>query len=243
MLRVIIFDFDGILVDSEPLIMKLTQAMAAKEGWTLTEEDYYRNYLALDDRGIIERLYRTHGRPVDPVRRDELLEWKSRIYQEAIRDGLPPMPGAIEFVRRMATRFPLAIASGSLRAEVEYLLQKLGLREKFAVLVTAEECKRSKPDPEVFLKALAGLQRLAAFRPKPASAGDPAGRPYAPLRATECLAVEDAPAGVSAAHAAGMRCLALTHSRPPEELVQADWVCREFADVDFEKIRAAFDES
>ncbi len=243
MLRAMIFDFDGVLVDSEPLIMKLTQAMAAKEGWTLTEEDYYRNYLALDDRGIIEHLYRSHGRRVGPARRDELLQWKSRVYQEAIRNGLPPLPGAIEFVRRMATQFPLAIASGSLRDEVEYLLRKLGLREKFAVLVTAEDCKRSKPDPEVFLKALAGLQQLPALRPEPAPAADPASRPCAPLRATECLAIEDAPAGVEAAHAAGMRCLALAHSCPPEELVQADWVCRKFADVDFEKIRAALGET
>ena len=61
MLHAIIFDFDGIIVNSEPLIVKLTQQMAALEGWTVTEEEYYRDYLALDDRGIIEHLFRTHG--------------------------------------------------------------------------------------------------------------------------------------------------------------------------------------
>lgn len=227
MLRALIFDFDGILVDSEPLILKLTQEMAAKEGWTVTEEEYYRHYLALDDRGVIEHLYQSHGRPVDPHRREELIAWKARAYEEIIRDGLPAMPGAIEFVRKVAAQLPLAIASGSLRVEIEHLLRKLGLRKNFAVLATADDCERSKPDPEVFLKALAKLQQSPAFGEKP-------------LCAAECLAIEDAPLGVVAAQAAGMKCLALTHSRPLEELQHADWVCREFADVDFEAIGAAF---
>ena len=101
MLRAIIFDFDGIIVNSEPLIVKLTQQMAGLEGWTITEEEYYRDYLALDDRGIVEHLFRSQGRSVDRARRDELIEWKTRAYWEAIRDGLPSFPDAIEFVRNL----------------------------------------------------------------------------------------------------------------------------------------------
>jgi HAD superfamily hydrolase (TIGR01509 family) len=227
LLRAVIFDFDGILVDSEPIIMRLTQQMAAQEEWIISEEEYYRDYLALDDRGIIERLYSTHNRPVNRARRDELIAWKARAYGEIIREGLPPMPGAVEFVGKVAGRFPLAIASGSLREEIEHLLAKLGLREEFAVLATADDCERSKPDPEVFLIALARLQQLPAFREKP---------PHA----AECLVIEDAPAGVEAAHAAGMKCLALAHSRALDELRHADWVCREFAEVDLERIAASF---
>jgi phosphoglycolate phosphatase/beta-phosphoglucomutase len=114
-----------------------------------------------------------------------------------------------------------------LRSEIEHLLGKLGLREKFAALATADDCAQSKPDPEVFLKALARLQELPVF-------------PSSPLTAAECLAIEDAPLGVVAAHAAGMKCLALAHSRPMEELRHADWVHREFVDVDFEEIVASF---
>lgn len=227
LLRAVIFDFDGILVDSEPLILKLTQQMAAKEGWTITEEDYFRHYLALDDRGIVEHLYRSHGRPVDPTRRDELVAWKSRAYRDLIRDGLPPFPGSIEFVRKAAAQFPLAIASGSLREEIEHLLRKIGLREMFAVLATAEDCQRSKPDPEVYFKALAGLEQLSTFEEEP-------------LGARECLAIEDAPGGVEAAHTAGLKCLALAHSRPAEELRHAEWVCRGFEEVDFARIALGF---
>jgi HAD superfamily hydrolase (TIGR01509 family) len=227
LLRAIVFDFDGIVVDSEPIIMRLTQQMAAQEGWEISEKEYYRDYLAFDDRGIIEHLYLTHKRPLNRARRDELIAWKARAYGEIIRDGLPPMPGAVEFVRKVAARFPLAIASGSLRDEIEHLLDKLGLRDSFAVLATADDCERSKPNPEVFLKALARLQRLPQFQDSN-------------LRAAECLVIEDAPAGVEAAHAAGMRCLALTHSRALEELRLAEWVCAEFAEVNLDRIAAAF---
>lgn len=227
LLRALIFDFDGTIVNSEPLILKMTQTLATQEGWSVSEEKYYREYLALDDRGIIEHLYQSHGRPIDHARREELLAWKVRAYAEFIRDGLPAIPGAVEFIRQAAEHFTLAIASGSLRSEIEYLLGKLGLRDKFAALATADDCERSKPDPAVYLKALERLRGLPGFQKEP-------------LEAAHCLAIEDAPLGVIAAHAAGIKCLALTNSRPSQELQQADWVAHRFADVDLEKIRLDF---
>lgn len=231
MLRALIFDFDGVIVDSEPAIFELVNQIALKEGWTITEEEYYRDCLALDDRGIVEHLYRTHGRVLSPARRDELVRWKAKAYAGVIRAGLPPEPGAIEFVRRVAGQFPLAIASGSFRGEVESLLEAIGLREQFQVLATAEDFEKSKPDPTVFLRALDGLNRLPAFQKAPG---------HATLAARECITLEDAPAGIEAAHAAGMQCLALAHTRPIEDLRRADWTARGFAEVDIQKIQAAF---
>jgi HAD superfamily hydrolase (TIGR01509 family) len=230
LLRALIFDFDGVLVDSEPLIFKLTQEMAAMEGWEVTEEEYYRDYLALDDRGIVEHLYRSHSRPVEAARRDELVAWKGRAYAQLIRDGLPPLPGAVEFVREAARKYPLAIASGSLRSEIEHLLDKLGLRNAFQVLVTADDCEKSKPSPEAYIKARRGLGKLAAFD-------------SAPLEARECLAIEDAPFGVVAAHAAGIKCLALAHSRPARELGHADWVIERFSQANLETYVRAFEKA
>jgi beta-phosphoglucomutase len=201
--------------------------MAAQEGWTLSEEEYYRDYLALDDRELIAHLYRAHGRSISSVQRDELLAWKARAYEKIIHDGLPPIPGAAAFVLSAAQHFPLAIASGSLREEIEHLLGKLGLREKFAVLATADDCEHSKPDPEIYLKALTRLRELPELYEPPLEAG-------------ECLAIEDAPLGVVAAQAAGMKCLALAHSRPQAELQHADWVAHEFAGVNLERIRSSF---
>lgn len=227
MLRAIIFDFDGVIVDSEPLIMELTQRMAEREGWALSAEEYYRHYLALDDRGIVDTLYSSHGQPVNAAHRDELLRWKAETYLKAIRDGLPAIPGAPEFVRQCAGRYPLAIASGSLRAEVEHLLEKLALRAEFAVLSTADDCERSKPHPCSYLIALRGLQALKVFREDG-------------LQASECLAVEDAPAGIEAAHAAGMKCMALAQSRPAPELSHAEWVFPTFGEARLDDIAKGF---
>lgn len=227
MLRAVIFDFDGIIVDSEPLILKLTQEMASLEGWSVSDEEYYRDYLALDDRGIIEHLYASHGRSLDTARRDELVAWKARRYEDIIRDGLPALPGAVDFVMGLSRRCTLAIASGSLYVEIHHLLVKLGLREKFSVLATADDCRRSKPDPEVYLLALSRLRQLPVFGERP-------------LKPEECLAIEDAPLGATAAKAAGLKCLALTHSRPAAELRHADWIASEFAGVDMPAISASF---
>jgi HAD superfamily hydrolase (TIGR01509 family) len=228
MLRALIFDLDGVLVDSEPLIFELTRQMALQEGWTLSREEYFRDFLALDDRGIIEHLYESHGRALNLARRDELVQWKFHAYAEAIRDGLPVMPGAAEFVRKVAEKYPLAIASGSLRSEVEHLLVKSGLREKFLLLVTAEDTERSKPDPQIFVKAVAGLNRLPMFR-------------EIPLLASQCLAIEDAPAGVRSAQGAGMKCLAIAHSRPATELDHANFLVRGFAEIRIDDLEKAFE--
>jgi len=227
LLRAIVFDFDGVIVDSENLIFRLTQEMAAQEGWTVSEDEYFREYLALDDRGIIEHLFRSHGREPDAKRRDELIAWKFNAYQKIIRDGLPPISGAVDFVRSAAVQYPLAIASGSLRVEIEHLLSKLGLRECFSVLAAADDCEHSKPNPEVYFQALARLRELPLFN-------------ETPLLACECLAIEDAPLGVVAAQRAGMRCLGLAHSRPREELAHANWLCGNFDEVDLNKIAAEF---
>ncbi len=228
MLRALIFDFDGVLVDSEPLIFELTRQMALQEGWTLSREEYFRDYLALDDRGIIEHLYESHGRALNLARRDEIVQWKFHAYAEAIRDGLPVMPGAAEFVSKVAEKYPLAIASGSLRSEVEHLLVKTGLREKFLLLVTAEDTEKSKPDPQIFVKAVAGLNRLSMFR-------------EIPLLASHCLAIEDAPAGVRSAQGAGMKCLAIAHSRPATELDHANFLVRGFAEIRIDDLEKAFE--
>jgi beta-phosphoglucomutase len=228
LLRALIFDFDGIIVDSEPIIMKLTQEMAAKEGWTVSQEEYYRDYLALDDRSIVEHLYSSHGRSIDPQRCEELVNWKSRVYEKIIENGLPTMPGAVDFVRQAAGNYLLAIASGSVRAEILHLLGKLSLRDHFRIIASADDCERSKPDPEVYLKALAGLKTLPEFK-------------ATQLLPSDCLAIEDAPGGIEAAHGAGIKCLGLAHSRSLDKLADADWVFGGFEEVNLDAIAREFE--
>ncbi len=225
MLEAIIFDFDGVIVDTEPAILGVFQELAQREGLTLTEEDYFADYLALHDRDLIRRLFHAQGHRLSEERFKELLAWKSRRYREVIQDGLPPLPGAVEFIGRVGPRFPLAIATGSIRPEVVHLLDKLNLTEKFPVLVSADEFGPSKPDPECFRMALERLRK------------QPSG---AALQAGDCLVIEDSPAGLEGAHRAGMKCLGLAHSRPLEELAEADWRAQGYGEIHWEDILAAF---
>ena len=141
---------------------------------------------------------------------------------------LPTLPGAVDFVRQAAKTYPLAIASGSARSEIEHLLEKLGLRDLFRVIASADDCTRSKPDPEVYLKALTGMNTLPEFQ-------------QSPLLASECLAIEDAPGGIEAARAAGIRSMGLAHSRATESLTHADWVFSGFEEVDLAAIAKEFE--
>lgn len=227
MLRALIFDFDGIIVDSEPIVLRLTREIAAQEGWQVSEEEYYRDYLALDDRSIVEHLYASHGQAIDPARINELVAEKGRKYGEIIKDGLPAMPGVVDFVRQASQSYILAIATGSFRSEIEHLLAKLELRGNFRAFATADDCTHSKPDPEVYLKALARLAELPEFQAHP-------------LQPAECLSIEDAPGGIQAAHAAGLKCLALAHSRPLDELHHAEWLFKGFNEIRMEEIARAF---
>ena len=166
--------------------------------------------------------------PADQAKIAELVAWKFHTYAAIIENGLPPIPGVVEFVTQAAETLPLAIASGSLRSEIEHLLRKAGLRGKFAALATADDVERSKPAPDVYLKSLEKLAELPYLQsPR--------------LKAFECLAIEDAPAGIRAAQAAGMKCLALANSRPIEELRHADWIYHAMSDIDLKVIRKAFD--
>ena len=128
-------------------------------------------------------------------------------------------------MRHAAGRYPLVIASGSMRHEIEYLLGKLNLRDAFAAVCSAEDTERSKPDPGIYVCALERLQRL------PVCSGNA-------LQASECLSIEDAPAGVRASHAAGIKCVALTHSRPSGDLFHADAYFRSFPEIDLESLHS-----
>ena len=227
MLGAIIFDFDGIIVDTEPTIYQVFREMAEREGWPLSEQEYFGRYLALHDRALIHDLFESHGRKLRPGRLEELMQWKTGRYMERVKDGLPALPGAVEFIEKVSAQYPLAIATGSIRQEVEHLLKKLDLLPKFPILISADQFGPSKPDPECFLMALELLRKL------PGTAGNG-------LKAAYCLVIEDSPAGVDGAHRAGMKCLGLAHSCPLEQLAEADWRAQGYEELDWEAIVRRF---
>ena len=208
MLRAVIFDFNGIIVDDEPIHFELFQRVLKEEGIKLTEADYYARYLGCDDRGAFTTAYREHGRALSPSKLAQLIERKAAYYQEDIKSKMRVFPGVQTVVPHLAQKLPLAIASGALRNEIEIILSSMGLLAHFRAIVSAEDVDRGKPDPEIFLKALAQLNAALISNP--------------PISAAECLVIEDSKEGIRGARRAGMKCLAVTNSHPAELLDEAD---------------------
>jgi len=211
-LKAIIFDFNGVIVDDEPLHLELFRKVMAEEGLTLTDEDYHEKYLGYDDRGCFTAALSDLGKPessADAAYIDQLIARKADYYHQTIEQRLLLFPGVIELIRLVESRYPLAIASGALRSEIELVLARGGIGDAFGIIVAAEDVTVCKPDPEGYLKALDGLRSFNGM---------------AGLQPADCLVIEDSIAGVEAARRAGMRCLAVTNSYRAEELGHADWI-------------------
>jgi len=206
-LRAVVFDFDGVIVDSEPLHFSLFRRLLGEEGIVLTREQYDAIYLGMDDRECFTEALTRHGKTAALPRVPELIERKSALLMSTIADHVPLLPGAVDFVRALATSFPLAICSGALRREIEAMLKQAGILSCFVGIISAEDVSHGKPNPEGFTKALALLNRTQ--------------NPAPPIAPASCLAIEDSLAGIEAARAAGMRCLAVANSYPAAALKQA----------------------
>jgi len=210
MLRAVIFDFNGIIVDDEPIHFELFQRVFAEEGIPLTKDAYYARYLGFDDRGAFSFGYHEHKRPLSQQKLAELVERKALYYQEAIRNHVAIFPGVKKLVADLAQSLPLAVASGALRNEIETILRTANLIHHFNVIISAEDVERGKPEPDIFLKALAALN---------AHNGNA-------IQASECVVIEDSKEGIKGARRAGIKCLAVTNSHPAELLIDADAVVR-----------------
>ena len=157
MLKAIIFDFNGVILDDEPLHFAAMRDAVADLGIRLTREDYWNKYLPFDDTECLETVCRDHSFELNEATRREALARKARNYQQQLRGGFPLFPGAAQLVQAAAGRYPLALASGARRTEIESALESTGLRRYFTVIVAAEDFVLGKPNPESFLLALEWL--------------------------------------------------------------------------------------
>jgi beta-phosphoglucomutase len=218
MLQAVIFDFNGIIVDDEPIHYRLFQKVLGEEGIVLTEEAYYARYLGFDDRGAFTTAFRESQRLLDEAKLDELIARKAVYYQNAIRSQVAIFPGVVNLVAALADNVPLAVASGALRHEIKTILATAGLLDRFRAIVSAEDVERGKPEPDIFLKALAALNDESEE----------------PLQPANCVVIEDSKEGVRGARRAGMKCLAVTNSHPPELLGEANVIVKSLEDVSLE---------
>jgi HAD superfamily hydrolase (TIGR01509 family) len=226
MLRALIFDFDGVIADAEPVHMRAFQEVLGEEGLSLSRQEYYDKYLALDDKTFFRTALKDKGRDFDQKVIENLMARKSNYYDRLIKEEIVILPGVTDFVRNAAQRYRLAIGSGALRHEIEFILDHAGIKGMFRVITSAEDVENCKPAPDVFIKALERINDNS--RPEPG------------IKPDECLVIEDSIAGIKAARAAGMKCLAVTNSYSAERLSQADMVVRSLEDVKMEDLEKLF---
>ncbi len=208
MTDILLLDFNGVVVDDEPIHYAALRDLLAIERITIDETDYRAHFLGIDDRACIREAFRRAGRPLAPDAVGSLAARKAAWYAESARGGIPLVPGVARFVREAAATARLAIVSGALRAEVTAGLAHAGLADAFPVVICAEDVGAGKPDPEGYRMAAA---RLADGQDT--------------LRA---VVLEDSLPGIAAARALGAGCVAFTTSHPAAELSGADRVWRSF---------------
>jgi beta-phosphoglucomutase-like phosphatase (HAD superfamily) len=189
-LRAIVFDFDGVLANSEPLHFQAFRDVLAVEGLPLSERDYYDQYLGFDDVGV----FRAVG--VETTRIDDLVKQKAVRLEALERDVSILFPGAAAAVRRLAASVPLAIASGAIGAEIHRVLEREKLSQFFVTVVSAEDTPKSKPAPDPYLHAVAKLDAACGGHLSP----------------QECIAIEDSRWGLESARTAGLRTVGITHT-------------------------------
>lgn len=200
-MRAVVFDFDGVLVDSEPLHFRALRESLLPEGIALTQQEYQDVYLAYDDREAVRLALERAGAPPDLGRVAAVAARKAALFEKRLPE-IDFFPGARELVVELARELPLGIASGALRGEIEAVLEAAGLRACFGAVVGADDVARTKPHPEPYLAA---VRRLAAR-----ATG---------LAPAECLAIEDSPPGLLSARAAGLFALGVAHTYPAARLV------------------------
>lgn len=213
-LKAIIFDFNGVIVNDEPLHLELIRQVLQGEGISISGEQCRAHCLGVPDFAGFQSVLTEQGRAVETAYVNQLIARKAARYLQAIRERDLLFPGVHELVQRLAGQFPLAVVSGALRQEVEFVLARGGLRDAFRVIVTAEDVRQGKPHPEGFLKGLNLLAQAGTIKPH------------------ECMVLEDSVAGVAAAKRAGMFCVAVTNSYPATALQLADVIVSDLSSFD-----------
>ena len=207
-LQAIVFDFDGVIADSEPLHLRAFQQILAEEGIELNATDYYSRYLGYDDVGLLQALAADRAVTMTASQITSLVARKGVLLQRMLHDDHVLFPGAVEFIRNAAAEVPIAIASGALKPEIVSIIESAGIDGLFTTIVASGDTPQSKPSPAPYRLAFEQL------RAKTRRDLDP-GR---------CVAIEDSRWGLESAQGAGLRCVGVTNSYPASELPQAELV-------------------
>ena len=208
----VLFDFDGVIVNSEPLHFWAFHEVLKTERIEITESEYYNELIGFDDKGAFKHVFEKRGRELDPKTFLRIMTIKSEKMMDLIRARkYSALPGVEEFVRGLWWHYPLAICSGALREEIEAMLEGIGLRDCFKVIVAAEDVTIGKPDPSGYLMCaeLLGKKVKKTLLPE------------------DCLIIEDAPSVIKTTREKGFPVLGVATSYPPEKLAEASYIVKD----------------
>lgn len=215
MLKAIIFDFDGVIIDSEGLHLKAFNQALAPYNINISTEDYFAEYLGLSDRDLFNAFLENNLLHSDSNILDKLLEQKTIAFENIINE-CKAIPGVREFLEMLKQNdIPMAICSGALLKEITTVLNTNNLARFFEVIVSAEQVQKGKPHPDGFELTLKKLNKLKNQNIQP----------------TECIAIEDSHWGLEAADAAGIHTIAITISYPAESLKPAEKIINSLTDL------------
>lgn len=229
MIKAILMDFNGVIIDDEPIQMKVYQEILGKEGIALSEDDYY-SCLGMDDRRFIEAAYARAGKDVSEGKTAELKAAKTEKWAEYVEKELPLFDGIENFVKKMAQQFTLGIVSMAGRDEIDHVLEWTGLRSSFDIIVSSADVTACKPDAECYRT---GFEVIDAAR---------TANGHLPITHRECLVIEDTPQGIQAAKNADLFALGVTNTVSAKDLraAGADWIAYDLDDWMPDSIRRVF---
>jgi beta-phosphoglucomutase len=232
MIKAILMDFNGVIIDDEPIQMRAYQELLQAEGIELSEEQYYDS-LGMDDKTFVEEAYKRAGKTPEANKVLELTLAKSEKWREIVADGVPLFPGIDNFVRKMSQAFALGIVSMSRRDDIDHVLHLTDLADCFSVIVSANDITKCKPDPESYREGfrLLDLARIA--------------KGHLPMTHPECLVIEDSPPGVQSGRSADLPVLGVTNTVSAEELrvAGAGSIAKDLNDWMPESVRRVFSKS
>ncbi len=220
MFKAVIFDFDGVITDSEILHFRAFNKVLKKYGIKIKRKEYYKEYLGLSDKDLFS-LFAQQGKiPAEDI--SSLIIKKNKIFEKMARSNGHIIDGVDYFLNLLRKEdVPMTICSGALKPEIKLVLDKSGFEDYFSGIVSAEDVEKGKPDPEGFLKALEILK--AKMRDD--------------IKAGECVVIEDSHWGIDAANAAGMKTVAITNSYDAEKLSSADMIVRHLSELTIDNLK------
>ncbi|MFL5625509.1 MAG: HAD family hydrolase [Ktedonobacteraceae bacterium] len=211
-IQAVIWDLDGVILDSADEHRRAWQRLAREEGVSFTDADFWATFGMRNDAIFAEK-----WSPLPPAEVQLLAKRKEAYFRELIRETATPLPGAMELMRELhEAGYAQALASSTPIENIQLISDVLGLKQYLSILVSGETVPHGKPAPDIFLKAASELN----------------------VPAQRCLVIEDAVAGVEAAHAAGMRCIAVAGDRDLPGLRKAELMVKTLKEVSLAQIQA-----